>query len=499
MSLLGIDIGTTGVKAAAFNDRGEVLSYAYREYAARYPRPGWVELDSRQVLQSIKAVISETAVAVSADPISAICVSAMGEAATPVDAEGRILRDCILSSDTRGRQYAQHLDRTLGQRRVYRINPNVLSAAYTMPKLCWLRDNEPDIYERADKFLLWDGMVALALGCEPLVSYSHANRTLLFDIHRQGWSDDLLNVAGLDAAKLPRCLPAGAVAGEVSDAAASELGLPARVKLVVGGHDQCCGALGAGVAAPGQAVDGIGTYECITPVYDRIPDGEAMLSVGLNVEHHVVEGLYVSFLFNQAGSLVRWFRDTFAPERRDEAGIYDSLASEMPEAPTRLFTLPYFEPTGSPDYVADASGVIVGLKLSTTRGEILKSIMESVTYYFADGLERLKARGIAPTQFVATGGGARSDAWLQIKADVYGAPLARPKFTECGLMGAAILAGQATGVLGPAAETARQWVSIDRRFTPDRQRHEIYARRLEMYRQLFPQMRACGSGVSGIR
>ena len=239
MSLLGIDVGTTGVKAAAFNDQGVVLSYAYREYATQYPRPGWAELDSRQVTRHVKAVIAEVASATSPDPISAICVSAMGEAATPVDADGRILRNCILSSDTRGQEYAAQLEKVLGQARLYRINPNVLSAAYTMPKLCWLRDHEADIYARADKFLLWDGMAALALGCEPFVSYSHANRTLLFDIHREDWSDELFGASGLDGAKLPRCLPAGAVAGKVSTNAASELGLPNGVKVVVGGHDQC--------------------------------------------------------------------------------------------------------------------------------------------------------------------------------------------------------------------------------------------------------------------
>lgn len=489
MSLLGIDVGTTGVKAAAFDEAGKPMADAYREYPSLRPRPDWAELDSAAVVRQIKVAIAQVAAATRADPVTALSVGAMGEAATPVDRQGRILGNCILSSDVRGQEYAERLGERLGREETYRINPNILSAAYTMPKLCWLRDNDPELYRRADRFLLWDGMAASALGCEPFVSYSHANRTLLFDVHRQDWSDTLLDACGLDRGKLPRCLPAGVVAGEVATHLAAELGLPPGVKVIVGGHDQCCNALGAGIAAAGRAVDGIGTYECITPVYDRIPDPEAMLAAGLNVEHHVVPGLFVSFLFNQAGSLVRWFRDTFAADRKDERNIYDVLGAEMPAEPTRLFVLPCFEPTGSPDFIGDVSGVILGLRASTGRGEILKAIMEGATYYFAEGFDRLGRLGVDTSELIATGGGARSDAWLQIKADIYGVPLVRSKYTECGLLGAAIIAGVATGTFQSLAEGAERFASRGRKFQPDVARHAIYRERLDFYRELLPHLR----------
>ncbi len=489
MSLLGIDVGTTGVKAAAFDFSGRPLADAYREYPTLRRRPDWAELDSAAVVRQLKAAIAEVAAATKADPIAALAISAMGEAATPVDRRGQILGRCILSSDARGAEYAQLLGERFGREGLFRINPNILSAAYTMPKLCWLRDHEPELYRRADRFLLWDGMAAAALGCAPFVSFSHANRTLLFDVHREDWSDALLEAAGLDRAKLPRCLPAGTLAGEVSAETAAELGLPPGVKVVVGGHDQCCNALGAGIAAAGRAVDGIGTYECITPVYDRIPAADAMLAAGLNVEHHVVPGLFVSFLFNQAGSLVRWFRDTFAADRKDEPDIYESLGAEMPAAPTRLFVLPCFEPTGAPDFIGDASGVILGLRASTGRGEILKAIMEGATYYFAEALGRLERLGIDASELIATGGGARSDAWLQIKADVYGVPLVRSEYTECGLLGAAVVAGAAVGILPSLADGAARFAARGREFLPDAARHAIYRERLDFYKELLPHLR----------
>lgn len=489
MSLLGIDIGTTGCKAAAFSEDGSCIAQAYREYETRHPAEGWAELDSATVWAKTRAVISEAAAGAGRDPVTALCVSAMGEAATPVTADRRILGNCILSSDTRGGQYVDMLAERYGQERFYRINPNILGTNYTLPKILWLRENAGALYEQTDKFLLWGGLAGFMLGCDAFASDSHANRTLLFDIQSADWSDDILGATGIDRAKLPRCLPGGAIAGTVRNSVADELCLPRGVKVVVGGHDQCCNALGAGLSQPGRAVDGIGTFECITPVYGHLPPADAMLKQGLNMEHHVVPGLYVSFLYNQGGSLVRWFRDTFAQEHRNEEDIYDRLAAEMPADPTRLFVLPYFEMTGSPCFISDASGVIVGLKTHTRRGDILKAIMESVTYYFVESIESLRDIGIDTSEFVATGGGAKSDRWLQIKADILGVPIVRPCIAECGLLGAAILAGTATGVFGSPDEGVDCFVRREKVFEPDQVRHSVYRERLAKYRELFPLMK----------
>ena len=489
MSLLGIDIGTTGCKAAVFSEDGTCIAQAYREYAALHRAEGQAELDSAKVWGETRAVISEAATAARHDPVTALCVSAMGEAATPVSDDRRILGNCILSSDTRGRKYVDMLTEHYGQQRFYEINPNILGTNYTLPKMLWLRENTPTLYEQTDTFLLWDGLAGFMLGCDPYTSYSNANRTLLFDIEREDWSDEILGTAGIDRKKLAHCLPGGAIAGTVSDSIADEIGLPRGVKVIVGGHDQCCNALGAGLSQAGRAVDGIGTFECITPVYDDVPAASTMLKLGLNVEHHVVDGLYMSFLYNQGGSLVRWFRDTFARERRDERDIYNQLAAEMPVEPTNLFVLPYFEMTGSPRFVSDASGVIVGLKSHTTRGEILKAIMESVTYYFVESIESLRQIGIDTSGLVATGGGAQSDPWLQIKADILGVPIVRPRITECGLLGAAILAGTATGVFSTPEEGVERFVCSERVFEPNKTRHLVYRERLEKYRELFPLMK----------
>jgi xylulokinase len=493
VSLLGVDVGTTGCKAAAFSERGLCLASAYREYPTLHPRDGWAELDSRHVWDCVRATIGEVAAQVTKDPIRALSVSSMGEAATPVSNQREILGTCILSSDTRGADYIEALTREIGQEDFYSINPNILGAHYSLPKLLWLRQYQPDLYARANKFLLWGDLVTYMLGCDPLTSYSHANRTLLFDIRAGDWSERLLSLTGIERTKLPKPVLSGTVAGTVSGRAAREMNLPGGVLVVVGGHDQCCNSLGAGIYEAGKAVCGIGTFECITPSYAHIPESGPMLRNGFNVEHHVLPGLFVSFIYNQSGSLVRWFRDTFARADRQllsgEEDIYEALAREMPEEPTRLYTLPYFETTGPPHFVADASGVILGMKTTTGRGEILKSIMESVTFYFAESTKALAEMGVDISEFVATGGGAKSDAWLQIKADIFGVPFVRLCITEGSVLGAAMLAGVSTGVFASPAEAASQFVKRGRVFDPDPNRHKIYQEKLQVYRELFPLLK----------
>ena len=493
MSLLGLDVGTTGCKAAAYSAEGLCLATAYREYPTLHSQPGWEELDAKLVLQRLWECIAEVARQTASDPITALSISTMGEAMTPVSANREILGNSILSVDLRGAEYIDQLAADIGQEAFYAINPNILAPNYSLPKLMWLRENQPDLYERAWKFLLWEDLVVYMLGCEPLTSHSHANRTLLFNIRTEDWSAPLLGWAGIEETKLPKPVASGTIAGQVSDLVAKELGLPKGVSVVVGGHDQCCSLLGAGVYDAGKAVCGIGTVECITPTYAAIPDAEKMLARRLNVEHALLPDLYVSFIYNQSGALIRWFRDTFA--KADGAtlepgtDIYDVLSREMPTEPTRLLVLPHFEITGAPDFITDSAGVIAGLRTHTTRGEILKAMMESATFHFLESIHALKALGIDTSEFVATGGGAKSDPWLQIKADIFGIPFVRPRVTECGTLGAAILAGVATGVYASPQQGVEACVARERVFEPDSTRHQIYTEQYGRYRQLFPALK----------
>jgi len=489
MSVLGIDIGTTGCKVAAFSDQGRLLAFAYREYRKQSLPAGHAELNSSEVLNDLWAIIPEVAAQTQTDPIQAFSASSLGEAMTPVTEDRKILGNCILCSDIRGEKYIQKLAAQISQADFYKINPNILGPNYSLPKLLWTKEHAPDIYNRTYKFLLWADLILFMLGGDPVTSPSLANRTLLFDIHQQKWSTKLLALTGIAPDKLPAIAPAGSLAGVIDPAIAQKLNLPKGVKLIVGGHDQCCNALGAGVFDQGKTVCGMGTFECITPVYNSIPKQmEFFLENGLNIEHHLLPDRYVSFLYNQSGSLVKWYRGTFAaadqkllPPGQD---IYDTLIAEIPDPPTSLFVLPHFEMTGPPKFITDSAGVILGLKTNTTRGEILKAIMECATLYFVESLENLKAIGIETTEFIATGGGAKSDHWLQIKADILGVPFKRLKQTECSLVGAAIIAGLGINTWNSPQQAAAQFTHPEARFEPNPTAHALYREKHHRFKEL---------------
>ena len=312
MSLLGIDIGTSGCKAAVFTEDGRLVELAYEEYDYQRPRPGWAELDTSQVWQQIKRTIRKAAAGSAGDPIRAVCVSSLGEALVPVTADRKILGPSLLNFDTRGSEYLIDLKNKLPAEDLYRTNGNPLGNQYSLTKLIWIKQHQPELYRQTSFFLHWSGFVSFMLGAEARVDYSLANRTLLFDIGKCDWSDDLLTLTHLDREKLPATIPSGTVIGTVGGAIALEVGLPVGIPIVTGGHDQCCNGVGCGVISPGQAMYGMGTYLCMMPVFTQRPEEAIMLERGLNTEHHTVPHLYVSFIYNQGGSLVKWYRDTFA-------------------------------------------------------------------------------------------------------------------------------------------------------------------------------------------
>jgi xylulokinase len=493
VSLLGIDAGTTGCKAAVFRTDGRMLSSAYEEYAYSSPQPGQAELDPLAVWAAVKRVIA-AAVQTAEEAVTALAVSSMGEAVVPVTRDRRVLGPSILNFDLRGQEYLPQLRERLPRERLYRLNGNTLGNQYGLTKLMWIARQRPQLYERAELFLNWSGFISFMLGGEPAVDYSLANRSLLFDLDRRDWSGELLAAAGLEGSRLPRAVPSGTPLGTVLPQAAEELGLSSRTAVVAGAHDQCANAVGCGVTTEGEALFGLGTYLCIVPVHPSRPDPAAMLGIGLNSEHHAVPGRYVSFLYNMGGALVRWYRDTFAAAEARQARergreVYDALFAELPAGPSDVLVLPHFSPTGPPDYIENSRGVLTGLTLQTRRADILKGILQGAVFDLKACADLLPRAGLAIRRYRAAGGGSRSDAWLQLCADVLGAPFLRPRVSEAGALGAAILAGAGTGEFGSIEEGAQRMVSVAGGFEPDPARGAQYAERYERYRRLWPLLR----------
>lgn len=491
MSLLGIDVGTTGCKAAVFSQEGEMLSSAYREYDVLRPNPGWAELDAFEVWDKVKATIRE-AVSAAADPVTALAASSLGEAMVPVTADREVLGPSIVANfDLRGEEYIASLADAMGDENFYSINGNTPGKNYSLPKLMWIKEHRPQLYDRTHKFLLWGSFVSFMLGAEPVVDYSLANRSLLFDVGEEAWSEDILALAGLDRPKLPDTAPSGTVIGKVSDRVAAELGLSTDAVIVTGAHDQCASAVGCGVITEGRAVYAMGTFICITPVFSSRRDPAMMIERGLNTEHHAVPQKYVSFIYNQGGSLVKWYRDTFAASehrRAREAGhdIYADLISEVPQRPSSVVILPRFTTTGPPAFNSDACGVIAGLRLETSRGDILKGFLEGTAFYLRECVESLPPTGIDIADYRVVGGGSKSDAWIQICTDIMGRPFVRPRITEAGALGAAIIAGVGSGLFSSYEAGVEAMVKLERVFEPNRHMQELYDGRFAKYQRFWP-------------
>jgi xylulokinase len=493
MNLLGIDVGTTGCKVALYSPQGEALTSAYREYYTQAPQPGWAQLDASAIWEEIKELIRSVTAAAEREEIQALSVSSLGEAVVPVSRDRQILGPSILNFDVRGDEFLKELRSILPDERLYAINGNTLGNQYSLTKLKWLCSHQPELYTQTYKFLHWGAFISFMLGAEPRVDFSLANRTLLFDIHRGDWSASLLEDAGLDPSKLPMAVPSGTVIGTVSKHIAAELGLSPGTRIVSGAHDQCANAVGCGVIDSGTAVYGMGTYHCITPVFATRPNSEAMIQRGLSTEHHAVPNQYVCFIYNQGGSLVKWFRDTFAlTEQRqakmDGRSIYPELFAEIPAHPSEVIVLPHFSTTGPPGFIADSSGVITGLHLNTTRGEVLRGIIEGAAFYLKSIVDLLPETGIQLDQYCAVGGGSQSDAWVQICADIFGQTFTRPVVTEAGALGAAIIAGVGSGVFENFEQGVVAMVRLERTFEPDSQMHERYQTRHQFYKRLWPIM-----------
>ncbi|HUX50394.1 MAG TPA: FGGY-family carbohydrate kinase [Spirochaetia bacterium] len=488
MSLLGIDVGTTGCKAIVFSESGEILSSAYSEYDISTPHPQEAVLDTPVVWERIKETI-RAAASRSRSAISALSVTSMGEAVVPVSADRRILGPSILNVDIRGQEFVPALIDAMDPAEFYRLTGNVPGNQYGLPKLMWLKRHQPELYRRTACFLNWSSFVTFMLGGPPVVDYSLADRSLLFDMSRGEWSDRLLSLGGIDRSKLPEAVQAGTPVGNVSPAVADELGLSAGAQIVVGTHDQCASAVGAGAVRSETAMYGMGTFPCIMPVFSSLRDPAAMMSMGLNTEHHAAAGLFGSFIYHMGGATVKWFRNQLAGGRsvsseNEQQELYETLFREMPHGPSGLLVLPHFAPMGPPDYIADSSGVVVGLTTETPRGALLRAIVEGNAFALRVTVDRLPAAGIAISELRAVGGGSKSLESLKLTADIFNLPVLRPHVEEAGALGAALLAGVGIGTYQSVREAADVVVTVGEAIEPDPRNVERYTEVFGMYQEL---------------
>ncbi len=494
MSYLGIDIGTTGCKAGVFSADGRLLALAYREYPLLSPELGWAELDSSQVIDACLNVIQEAVSASGGDAVRAMGISCQGEAFTPVDRQGTYLANAMVSSDARAAAIAVEWSRQFGAQRLYERTGHTPHPMFTLYKLLWLRDHRPEVWARADKFYCFEELLQARLGLQPAISWPLAGRTMLFNVREHRWEQEILAALGMEDSRLAPPVASGTVVGEVAPSVAAELGLSQGVKVVAGGHDQPCGALGAGVVRPAMAMYATGTVECICPAFAEPIFNENLMRSNLCTYDHAAPGMYTTVAFSlTGGNLLRWFRDQWGqPEmdeaRRSGADPYDLLLRAMPSEPTDLTVLPYFTPSGTPYFDPETPGAILGLRLSTTRGQVLRGLLEGVALEMRLNVEILDQAGLAIREFRAIGGGAKNVKLTQLKADVLDRPITTLAVTEAGCLGVAMLACAADTGAAPQ-DLAAAWVQPQQVVEPDPNRAKIYREKSDVYRRLYPWLK----------
>ncbi|MBN2152209.1 MAG: xylulokinase [Candidatus Lokiarchaeota archaeon] len=498
INVMALDLGTTGTRAVLFDDKGEMKGSAYKEWASFYPSPVEVEQDATSWWSATREMIAEVLRRTRVDPrdIKAVAVTNQRETIVPVDEDGEPLANAIVWQDRRTTRECDFIRDKIGKDAVYQIAGLTVDPYFSASKILWFKNNRPGVYDRAAKFLLVHDFIVKKLTGEFVTDHSNASRTMLFDINRRAWSDELLAGTGIDGSKLPAALPPGKVVGNVLASAGT--GLDPGTIVVAGAGDQQCAALGVGVTEQGRVKCTMGTGTFLISYAASVkldPKARVLCSCAAIEDSYVVEASMFS-----TGSLLRWARDTLGHAECDEAAasnqspyqVIDAKAETSPQGAKGLLFLPFIVGAGAPYWNPDARGTLFGLAAGHQRGDIYRSIMEGTSFDVKKNLDVFGEMGLDTSELRLTGGGSRSQIWSKILADACGVPCARPQYEESTAVGAALLASVGAGLFKDVSRAANEFIVIKDRIRPDGAAHEKYRQVMGVYTKLYETLRGAG-------
>lgn len=482
MSLLAIDIGSTNVKVAVYNIEGKLLAFKSREYKLISPRNEWVEVPAQQVFVILKELIKEAVFMSRQDPVEAITVSSQGEAVAPIDKNGTVLHNAPMHFDNRTGSIYEQWKASSKREQIYKTTGMPLHPQYTINKILWFKEQMPELYEKTWKFLCLEDFIIYKLSREPVTDYTLASRTMAFDIQKKDWSSEILAEAGIEESLLPKVQQSGEVVGTIDRKIAQELGLREDVSVATGGHDQACGALGAGVIKSGIAANSFGTSDAFTCMINALSPYtmQKSLNKSLPCYPHPKEQSYMTIISNfSGGALLKWWRDNFGEKEVEEAkisgkSVYDLILEKATGFPVDTYCVPHFAGSGAPVFNPRARGAFFGLNLKTTKSDLIRAVADGINYQAKFNLDVLEDIGGKIEEIRSTGGGAKSRRLLQQRADVTGKKVCSLRTSEAVSLGAAILAGKAIGKYSSFEEAVDEVVQIKEVFLPNRAEHEVY-------------------------
>lgn len=599
----GLDIGTTGCKVTVFDTAGNPLGNSYRAYSHR-PENGEHVMDASMLLDAVFDVIRETAARF--PQLKGFGVTSFGESFVMTDENGIPLAPVMLYTDPRGNEECRELEDKFGSDNFLSCSESKYSAGidsapantytsaaadgvsldstyaapladadvknrrlrgshrieeiagvrphemYSLPKLMWMKKHRPEIFAKTRHVFLMEDFVVWSLTGNAQIDYSLATRTMGFDIRSLCWSREIFDTAGIDPSLFSKPVPTGTSAGTVTAEIAKKTGLSPDTIIISISHDQVAAAVGAGVFSPDTAVDGAGTVECLTPVYDQIPDMSTMYDGSYAVVPYVIPGTYVCYAFSYTGgALIQWCTDTLAQKAKELAAQHGISVNEyleqaylqecqaatgdtrlsgsaaadssccytdssaqttqiftdertsstaegadagtpaqtLAEKPSGLLVLPHFAGAATPYMDTGSKGAILGLTTGTTLADIYRGCMEGVVYEMLLNQEHLTPSGIRYKSLHATGGGAKSAVWMQMKADILNVPVTALRTVNAGTVGSAMLTGIALGIYGNLPEAADVMITKAQTYAPRPKMHEKYMQVYARYKNLYDAVR----------
>ncbi len=453
--ILAHDLGTTGNKASLFDEQGLIRASSLSTYGTEYPQPNWVEQNPEDWWKAVCISTKQLLNIARITPKQVACISFSGQmmGCVVLDRRARPLRNALIWADTRAIPQAEQLISKVGMEKVYRITGHRASSSYSAAKIMWVRDNQPEIYSEAYKFVHAKDFIVARLTGKFATDFSDAGGMNLYDLEAYDWSPTLLEAAGLDHSILPDLHASTDVVGEVLPSISEEVGLAAGTPVVIGGGDGCCAAAGAGVVQEGDAYNYVGSSSWIaiaskTPIYDP--------SMRTFTWAHLMRGMYSPCGSMQAaGGAYQWLRDTFCQQEKEAAiqqsispyELMNQLAEQSPPGAHGLLFFPYLLGERSPRWNPDARAAYFGLTMSHTRADIIRATLEGITLNLKVILEAFRQQGAQINSIRVIGGGANGHIWRQIMADIYGIPVHRPALlAEATSFGAALSGGIGVGI-----------------------------------------------------
>ena len=491
--ILGVDLGTTAIKAALFDDGGHELGSHAAEYTLLTPKSGYVELDADTYVKTFREAVSQVLrdCSVPGEALIALGLSAQGETFICLDANGAPVRRAIVWMDNRAPAEADEIEQHFGRTTIHATTGQVaMDAIWPASKILWLKRNEPEVFERTAKFaLLKDYLVYRLTGrvvCEDSILCS----TILWDIRSREYWPEMLQYLGISADQLPDIARQGEIVGAVTAAGAHDLGLPEGLPVSVGALDQACGALGIGNVTPGIFSESTGSALVSVTIVDELTlDPNARVPCFAAA----IPGQYMLQPFSTGGMVMRWFRDEFCRVElqveqlcgMDAYQLIDKEVERVPAGCDGLVVLPHLQGSGPPDLDPLAKGVILGLTLAHKKQHLARGIMEGVTMVLRRMLEATTSLGVEVTEILSLSGGSKSAVWCQIKADATKLPVHTLRTAEsAACRGAAIAAGVDVGVWESPVAVARENLRFDRTFEPRPENFAVYDRLFQDYKRL---------------